>query len=565
MFDIREKRVKNLIFTGAENYDFMPSFSALDFDGNVDFYMNLVIGLAYKYFGEDGLNSLFDPFKNSALESSMDIIAWTLIERLVFKKEYGKRPVLSDLRLAYAENFFKDEYDLKRRAFAIRQNKAYSIHELSLKDILEKLPSRMREKDRKLLSLLNMDEGAGIEDVRGRLEKIFKDYLRVDIGKFRGSSNRGQRNNLFAFSQVSLEYSVKPTNFLKAVNNQESKPLSPFQRLSLYMRTKDERQIIELFGDSAISDRKIYSIEKNISIEADRKSKIWFTRGLNSLGRKKSLSKGEDLQKTAIERNLAYYNKNKVSYNRQIASLSQMLKAVAKNAYSGEVVRSKTGRLLPELAYKSAFQAKPSIFERTFPSTTINVNVDIFLDASASRMKDCQDIASQAFILAKALDNCGISSRVTSFVTFGAYTVLTELKAYEEEASFENIFRYRAMGFNRDGFAYKALGEIYEGKMGQSLLIILTDASPNDLLPLYISKFRSRSYEGRPALEETRKSLNSLRKKGVKPFAILQGGLADSENARFLFADNFAKITSANELSSKAGRFIAGELKRLQG
>lgn len=563
MLDIREKRARNLIFTGAENYDFMPSFSALDFDGNVDFYMNLIIGLAYKFFGEEGVNSLFEPFKNSAIESSMDIIAWTLLERLIYKKEHEKRPVLWELRKTYAENFFKDEYDLKRRAFAIRQNRAYSIHELSLKDILGRT-ARLKDKDKRLLVLLDMEAYSNIEDVKERLEKIFRDYLRVDISRYKGRSNKANSSGLFSFSQVSLEYSVRPTNFLE---NKEAKDrsLNPLQQFSLYMRTREEKKIIDLFGESSISERRLQAIEEKISVEADKRSKIWFTRGIRSHGKKKGLSKGEDLQREIIERNLAYYNSNKILYNKQIASLSQMLKAVAKNAHAGEEVKSKSGKLLPELAYKSIFQANPRIFERTFPSTTINVNVDIFLDASASRLNDAEDIASQAYILAKALDNCGIPSRVMSFVTFGAYTVITELKSLEEEASFENIFSYRAMGFNRDGFAYKALGETYEGKKGQSLLIILTDASPNDLLPLYTSKFRSRSYEGKLALEETRKSINLLRGKGIKPFGILQGAIADSDNARFLFADSFARIRSAGELSAKAGAFIARELKKLQG
>lgn len=51
----------NQIWGAAGHYDFEPMFLAIHSQENrPDFYMNLVIGLAYKYFGEKTLTELFD-------------------------------------------------------------------------------------------------------------------------------------------------------------------------------------------------------------------------------------------------------------------------------------------------------------------------------------------------------------------------------------------------------------------------------------------------------------------------------------------------------------------------
>ena len=49
------------------------------------------------------------------------------------------------------------------------------------------------------------------------------------------------------------------------------------------------------------------------------------------------------------------------------------------------------------------------------------------------------------------------------------------------EGCAEQIFRYFAAGWNRDGLALRGAGHLMEGSPAKNrLLIILTDASPND-------------------------------------------------------------------------------------
>lgn len=54
-----QRRAANQIWGAAGHYDFEPMFLAIHSQENrPDFYMNLVIGLAYKYFGEKTLTEL---------------------------------------------------------------------------------------------------------------------------------------------------------------------------------------------------------------------------------------------------------------------------------------------------------------------------------------------------------------------------------------------------------------------------------------------------------------------------------------------------------------------------
>ena len=47
---IEAKRARNFIWTAAEKYEFEPMFLAFSPDGTADMYLNLIIGLAYKWY-----------------------------------------------------------------------------------------------------------------------------------------------------------------------------------------------------------------------------------------------------------------------------------------------------------------------------------------------------------------------------------------------------------------------------------------------------------------------------------------------------------------------------------
>ena len=104
-----QRRAANQIWGAAGHYDFEPMFLAIHSQENrPDFYMNLVIGLAYKYFGEKTLTELFVRWQGDSRQQMLDDLAWLYIEPIVYKLEIPIRPALEDVRMDYAEAFFAE-------------------------------------------------------------------------------------------------------------------------------------------------------------------------------------------------------------------------------------------------------------------------------------------------------------------------------------------------------------------------------------------------------------------------------------------------------------------------
>ena len=81
-----QRRAANQIWGAAGHYDFEPVFLAIHSQENrPDFYMNLVIGLAYKYFGEKTLTELFVRWQGDSRQQMLDDLAWLYIEQIVYK------------------------------------------------------------------------------------------------------------------------------------------------------------------------------------------------------------------------------------------------------------------------------------------------------------------------------------------------------------------------------------------------------------------------------------------------------------------------------------------------
>lgn len=96
----------------------------------------------------------------------------------------------------------------------------------------------------------------------------------------------------------------------------------------------------------------------------------------------------------------------------------------------------------------------PYVFERPGDEVEHDLSVDILLDASASRLNSQEEIASQAYVIAKSLEKCHVPVQVSAFRSLRGYTVLQLLKQYKD-ARCEGIFGYYAAGWNRDGLALK--------------------------------------------------------------------------------------------------------------
>ena len=121
-YTAEERRAANQVWAAAGAYGFEPLFLARNTDGTIDFYMNCVVGLVHKYYGDDLLRDLFATWDGDLRESQLDDLTWLYLESAVYLLELPRRPVLSELRRAHADYFFGIQYKLSRQEWMAKKS-----------------------------------------------------------------------------------------------------------------------------------------------------------------------------------------------------------------------------------------------------------------------------------------------------------------------------------------------------------------------------------------------------------------------------------------------------------
>ena len=86
-YTAQERRAANQVWAAAGAYGFEPLFLARNTDGTIDFYMNCVVGLVHKYYGDDLLRDLFATWDGDLRESQLDDLTWLYLESAVYLLE----------------------------------------------------------------------------------------------------------------------------------------------------------------------------------------------------------------------------------------------------------------------------------------------------------------------------------------------------------------------------------------------------------------------------------------------------------------------------------------------
>lgn len=555
---INENRIYNLQWAGASNYDFDNFIIGENIDGNPDFYLNLIIGLSIKYLGEKEIQNLFDAWAYNPRRDRYDLALIFILEDFAYKKEIEKRPVLKSLRKSYAQKFIDDKYDLQRRNLALRQNQIYRLELIRMKEILGKDPGKISEKDLKLYNNLKLPDDTDKNNLEKRVLGLFKSYLAYRENNILKKFPSLNLSLFESAGMVSLERSNMPASF--AGKSQNSRGIGSFI-LDFKIKKRRERlsYIEKTFGKSFFDEKIRLGIERDLCTGGHKKSRLFYTRGI--LENDRDLD--QDLNKKAIERHLLKFKENKSAYTRAISVLSKEIKLKLNLTSSFDEDISSRGKLVPNLAYKAEITDKAKIFKKKNLVTDPSMKVDLLIDGSASLLDKESEVAIEAYILAKSLENNSILVRVISFQTVGDFTILTILKDYDEKAEIKKIFRFKSMGWNRDGLVFRAYRALLDKNIKDTLSLILTDANPQDLKPLISEGFKlNKPYQDQVGLEDTKKNLKSLRKKGLKIAAIISGD--HIENAREIYRSSFIKIDKASTIANACGKFIKKQISSIE-
>ena len=86
-YTAQERRAANQVWAAAGAYGFEPLFLAHNTDGTIDFYMNCIVGLVHKYYGDALIRDIFSAWEGDTRQPMLDDMAWLYLENAAYRLE----------------------------------------------------------------------------------------------------------------------------------------------------------------------------------------------------------------------------------------------------------------------------------------------------------------------------------------------------------------------------------------------------------------------------------------------------------------------------------------------
>ena len=578
-YSARQRRAINQVWTACGDYRFEPPFLALRGDGEPDPYMNCVIGLVRKWYGEEMPRRLFAAWAGDARQGLFDQLAWLGLESAAYRREVPLRPALVELRRGHAEAFFASEYQLSRQEWMEKNQLVYALQSARWKTVLGQTPPLLGPTEKGLSQALDcpgtLDAGA----LEGAIRGAFRKYLHFDGTVHAKATLRLHFGEKWApILTKLLPVEIVRTDELTVGRSAavgENGMVRAANALRAHLRSNEreaeDRDYIErCFGRSLLSPRQLALTEQRCCTGDHLGCHLWITRGDPPPEKPMSAETQRLFQQAAEQarRNRAAFRRDGDLCRSALARLTEQIRNCLLIHQQPQAVPARQGWLDGERVWRQPVLHDGRVFLRGDEEPRPGFTVDLMLDASASRLHCQETVAIQGYILAKSLAACGIPVRVVSFCSLRGYTVLRVLKDYADRNAEGRVFDYFAAGWNRDGLALRAAGELLSSAPEEKhLLLVLTDASPNDshkILPSGSIPL-SRDYDGQPGIDDTATQVRALRRRGIRVAAVFLGENASVPAANAIYGRDLARIRRMDELAQAAGRLIQDEIRELSG
>lgn len=605
-YSSNSRKALNVIWNAAGDYDFDPPFLAFYSNGRPDFYFNVIIGLTKKWLDIDKITAFIDSYSYASTSDEYDEYVWLALESCLYGKEIDSRPALSDLRKAHAEEFFRIQQTLSKQQMELMSMPVYTQQQARWSAVTGRKMPIMSPKEHKIYEALMFPSELDTDALIKRLSEFLKEYFRFDPHASDKEAGR-HKTGLFKKLWGRHKYAqIKNTGHLIVrTGTGDGDPANAvlLKQENGFKKTvgddAETRAYIEAcFGKSLYPETELSNIESVLCSGDDIDCKLWFAEDKSSHkhtptspdvsaqneNRTESAKSGDNkrpdktdpydysslqLSKQALReisnakssvneqrsKNIDYFRKHSMQINESIRKLSSELETVISSYLKHLPEPSERGILDTRKIYRLAVLDDQKVFLREGDEAENNLSLTILLDASQSRMNSQELIASEAYTLSESFVKAGISVQILSFRSIKGYTVLSRLKSFEDKRS-DGVFGYFAAGWNRDALALKACGHMISDIQKkdhdrQHILLVLTDASPNDSVPLALKPGEKRpgNYEGLIPVENAREAVNELRKSGIKTAAVFHGSTAHLENAYRIYGKEYIRIRSLAQLA----------------
>lgn len=577
-YTAKERRAANMVWTAAGDYSFDPVFLAFQQNGAPDLYMNSIIGYTRRQYDPAVIDGLFALFAGTVREELYDGLCWLALEQAVFEREQQERPVLTDLRKAAAEAFFAQEREKSRQQWMSQNSRLYAQQAARWHMVLGQTPHFLNPRDRALAKALQLSGNLSAEALRDRILACFAEYLH-----FHPDKKQRERSIHLQGALAALLVRLFPARLehqqllrLRLGSGGEDSGSNGRQQAKLasgsLKRAGDgetEAYLAHCFGRPLLQVQDMTALRQKLCRGRHLCCSLYLTDGnREAAGSNQRFQKLEQDAQRQRRENEAFYKAQAARFLNSSRRLTAALKNEMLLAESAAPLRGESGRLCPSLIWRAQYLSDAAVFLRSGEDVLPQISVDLLLDASASRLRIQPLLTAQARIIAEGLQHCGIPVQVSSFLSLRGYTVLRRFCTYGETDKNDRIFDYFAAGWNRDGLAISAAGELMKSSPAErKLLLVLTDASPNDDTPIPADPAEgrpvSRSYAGAPAVEDTALSVAALRKNGIQVVGILTGSAGGEAEATRIYGSDFIRIRDISQLADSVGSILLRHISSL--
>ena len=347
---------------------------------------------------------------------------------------------------------------------------------------------------------------------------------------------------------------------------------------------KDRAYIEGCFGANSYTPREQKLLEDEVCTENHKNSHLYITRGYpmeepvtqtgsNTTVRHQEENKRESREirefrensRRQAEKNRQHYEKNRTVYENSIRRMTEKLRLELDARMDDVPVQARQGNIRASQVWRALYLEDPRVFEKREEVSDAGFSVDILIDASSSRKNSQEQIAAQAYILAKSLDLCGIPLQVYSYCSIRGYTVLRLFQSYGENRKAEEVFSYVAAGNNRDGLALRGAGHLMaQSEQEKKLLLVLTDGSPqDDQIAAEGAFYKNREYTDQIAVEDTTEQVQQLKRRNIQVVGIFMGTERGLQTAHRIFGRDFVRIQNIQQFAEVVGKILQEKIREM--
>jgi hypothetical protein len=290
-YTAQERRAANQVWAAAGAYGFEPLFLARNTDGTIDFYMNCIVGLVHKYYGDALIRDIFSAWEGDTRQPMLDDMAWLYLENAAYRLELPRRPVLEALRFAHADYFFAIQYKLSRQEWMAKNQLVYTMQAARWRKVLGHTAPVMTPYESSLAAALEPETVPEPAQLKNDLLALFAKFALFD-GKVRQKpalhlrlqgfwaklATKTMPTQMIKTDRVTVEHSgaVDATGSGLAVNKRRA-------NITLKQRAAQDRAYIEsCFGRCFYPPEQLRKTEQELCTGVHLGCHLWFSAGVPS-------------------------------------------------------------------------------------------------------------------------------------------------------------------------------------------------------------------------------------------------------------------------------------------